>query len=89
MMAKDRDRRYQNPGTLLMDLESLLAGQPPKVASQQYAQSALHDLAEGEIEDEMDVSARQAGVHPLWLGVLGGILGLSLILNVALLLSRK
>jgi serine/threonine-protein kinase len=89
MMAKDRDRRYQNPGTLLMDLESLLAGQPPKVAGQQHAQSALHDLAEGEIEDEMDVSARHAGVHPLWLGVLGGILGLSLILNVVLLLSRK
>ncbi|HEV2948725.1 MAG TPA: serine/threonine-protein kinase [Gemmataceae bacterium] len=89
MMAKDRDRRYQNPGTLLMDLESLLAGQPPKVAGQQYAQSALHDLAEGEIEDETDVSARHAGVHPLWLGVLGGILGLSLILNVILVLSRK
>jgi serine/threonine-protein kinase len=88
MMAKDRDRRYQNPGTLLMDLESLLAGQPPKVASQQHSQSALYDLAEGEVEDEPNAISRVVGVHPVWLAVLGGILGLSLILNIVLILSR-
>ncbi|HEV2945853.1 MAG TPA: hypothetical protein VGX70_00660, partial [Gemmataceae bacterium] len=66
-----------------------LVGQPPKVAGQQYAQSALHDLAEGDLQDETNASSRHPGVHPLWLVVLGGILGLSLILNVVLVLSRK
>ncbi len=89
MMAKDRAQRYQNPGTLLMDLESLLAGQSPKVASQQFAQSSLHNLAEGEVAEEEDARAAGRGVHTIWLAVLGGILGLSVILNVVLLLLRK
>jgi len=88
MMAKDRAQRYQNPGTLLMDLESLLAGQPPKVASQQSAQSSLKSLAEGEIEEEENAAA-SGSTAKIWLAVLGGILGLSLILNVVLILTRK
>src|SRR5207249_1657695 len=88
MMAKDRAKRYQNPGTLLMDLECLLTGQAPKVARQQFAQSSLHDLAEGEREDEAEDASR-SGVHPIWLAVLGVGLGLSLILNLVLLLLRK
>ncbi len=88
MMAKDRAMRYQNPGTLLMDLECLLAGQAPKVARQQFAQSSLHDLAEGEREDEAEDASR-SGVHPIWIGVLGACLGLSLILNLVLFLLRK
>ncbi len=89
MMAKDRAQRYQDPGTLLMDLESLLAGQSPKVASQQFAQSSLHNLAEGEIAEEEDARAAGRGVHTIWLAVLGGILGLSVILNVILFLMKK
>ena len=88
MMGKDRAVRYQNPGMLLMDLECLLAGQAPKVARQQFAQSSLHDLAEGEREDEAEDASR-SGVHPIWLGVLGACLGLSLILNLVLFLLRK
>lgn len=89
MMAKDRARRYQNPGTLVTDLESLLAGQPPKIARQQFAQSSLHDLAEGEREDETDPRSAGAGINLIWLGILGGILGLSVVLNVVLLLMRR
>src|SRR5262249_18356453 len=70
MMAKDPAVRYQNPSTLLMDLECLLAGQAPKVA-RQFAQSSLHDLAEGETADEGDGESGRRGVHPLWLGLLG------------------
>jgi serine/threonine-protein kinase len=87
MMAKDRARRYQNPGTLIMDLESLLAGQAPKVARQQFAQSSLQNLAEGEIADEEGEGTSDSSAK-IWLAVLGGILGLSLILNVVMLLRR-
>lgn len=89
MMAKDRAQRYQNPDTLVMDLESLLAGQPPKIARQQFAQSSLHDLAEGEREDESDAPSARGGINPIWLGVLGGILALSVVLNVVLLLMKR
>jgi eukaryotic-like serine/threonine-protein kinase len=88
MMAKDRSRRYQNPGTLLMDLECLLSGQPPKVARQQFLQSSLEDLAEGERDDEED-SASKPGISLVWLGVLGGLLALSVILNVVLVIMRN
>jgi serine/threonine-protein kinase len=88
MMAKDRAQRYQNPGTLLMDLESLLAGQAPKVARQQFAQSSLNNLAEGEEVEEEEGRASSSALK-IWLGVLGGILGLSLIVNIVLLLARK
>jgi serine/threonine-protein kinase len=88
MMAKDPAVRYQNPSTLLMDLECLLAGQAPKVA-RQFAQSSLHDLAEGEDADESDVESGRRGVNPLWLGLLGAGLAVSLILNLVLILLRK
>jgi serine/threonine-protein kinase len=88
MMAKDRAQRYQNPGTLLMDLESLLAGQSPKVASQQFAQSSLLNLAEGEIAEE-EGARTQGRPNTIWLAVLGGILGLSVILNIVLWLMRR
>jgi eukaryotic-like serine/threonine-protein kinase len=89
MMAKDRSMRYQNPSTLLTDLECLLAGQAPKVARQQFVQSSLHDLAEGEREDEAEKTSSRAGVYPIWLGVLGTLLVISLILNVALLFLKR
>jgi serine/threonine-protein kinase len=88
MMAKDRAMRYQNPSTLLVDLECLLAGQAPKVA-RQFAQSSLHDLAEGEREDETDRASSRSGVSPIWLGVLAACLGVSLILNLLLFLLRN
>jgi hypothetical protein len=87
MMAKDPSVRYQNPSTLLTDLECLLAGQAPKVARQQFAQSSLHDLAEGEASDETE--SAPGGVHPIWLGILGAGLAISLIVNFVLLLVRK
>jgi len=88
MMAKDRAQRYQNPSTLLMDLECLLAGQAPKVA-RQSAQSSLHDLAEGEREDEAEGASSRSGVSPIWLGVLGACLVVSLILNLLLFHLRN
>ena len=88
MMAKDRALRYQNPSMVLMDVECLLAGQAPKIA-RQFAQSSLHDLAEGEREDEADGASYRPGVSLIWLGVLSACLGVSLILNLVLFLLRN
>ena len=65
-----------------------MAGQAPKVARQQSVQSSLHDLAEGEREDEAE-KASVPTVYPIWLAVLGGLLAISLILNVVLFLMKK
>jgi serine/threonine-protein kinase len=84
MMAKDRAQRYPTPGDLLIDLECLLSGQPPKLARQRIAEGTLAQLARGEAADDDDDEAEGSGAHRLWLGVLGGLLGLSVVLNVLL-----
>jgi serine/threonine-protein kinase len=91
MMAKDRRQRYQTPGSLLLDLESLLAGQPPKVARQTVGQARLEGLAEGEAADEEDeetTNLAPSGINPIWLGLVGGLLALSVLLNLILLLRQ-
>jgi serine/threonine-protein kinase len=90
MMAKDRQKRYQTPGSLLLDLESLLAGQPPKVARQSVGQARLEDLAEGEPDDEEDEedkkTAKDAGT--LYIAILAGFLALSVLLNLFLVFRQ-
>jgi serine/threonine-protein kinase len=91
MMAKDRANRYQTPRQLIMDLESLLAGEPPKFARQKIESSMLKDLAEGETADDEDSVRRPAGMMltPLWIGIMGGLLALSALFNVILLLRQR
>jgi eukaryotic-like serine/threonine-protein kinase len=86
LMAKDRDDRYQTPDDAVIDLECLLAGQPPKLARQRIASNTLAALGEG--EDEVISVARPEGPPNgwLWIGVLGGVLALSLLANLVLLL---
>ena len=50
MMAKNREDRYRNPEDLILDLKSLIAGEPPMVATQKT--ETLASLAEGEADDE-------------------------------------
>jgi serine/threonine-protein kinase len=53
MMVKDRRKRYQKPDDVVIDLECLLGGAPPKLARQKLEADSLRGLAEGdEIEDE-------------------------------------
>ena len=86
MMAKDRNLRYQNADDLIIDLECLLAGEPPKLARKKIEASMLKGLAEGEDETE----PREPAKPPwLWLAVLGGLLAISVIANVILLLRRS
>jgi serine/threonine protein kinase len=82
LMAKDRDERYQTPDDAVIDLECLLAGQAPKLARQRIEAGTLAALTRGE---EDDAGPRQGGGPPygwLWIGALGGVLVLSLLLNI-------
>jgi serine/threonine-protein kinase len=90
MMAKDRDQRYRNPDDLIIDLECLYSGEPPRLARQHIEASTLKELAEGEADEEMDALPGGDGGPGLllWIGILGGLLGLSLIFNLVLLLRR-
>jgi serine/threonine-protein kinase len=86
MMAKKRNQRYQTPADLIIDLECLLSGEPPKLARQRLEASTLKDLAEGEEdEDDDNQPAATEGVPYLWVAVLGGVLLVSVLLNLILL----
>ncbi len=69
-------------------MECLLNGEPPKLARQRIEAATLRELAEGE-EDEPE----EAGEPPpvwrrpwVWVAVLGGLLGASVLVNLILLL---
>jgi hypothetical protein len=85
-MAKDRRARYRSPDDLILDLECLLNGEPPKLARQRIAASTLQQLAGGEVEE--DEPPPPPGVPVVWVAVLGGVLTLSLLANLILLLTR-
>jgi serine/threonine-protein kinase len=91
MMAKDRRQRYQKPDDLILDLECLFAGEAPKLARQRIQAATLQNLAEGEDDEEKEKRRphrRQRRFEWWWLAILGGLLGVSLLLNLILLLLR-
>src|SRR5262249_9560806 len=88
LMAKSRRQRYQKADDLIIDLECLLAGEPPKLARQGIGANTVKGLAEGEA-DEQDAGAPPGQLMTwVWMGVLAGLLGLSLLFNVILLLRH-
>src|SRR5205823_432329 len=52
LMAKDRKDRYRTPEELIVDLECLVNGEPPRLARQKIQAALLAGLAEGEAEEE-------------------------------------
>lgn len=97
MMAKDRRERYPSPAELIIDLECLLQGEPPKMARQRQDQARLQDLAAGETETDEDEEEERPrrrrrrvkendGVPATWLYVLALALGISLLGNLLLAL---
>jgi serine/threonine protein kinase len=95
MMAKEREKRYHTPAGVIVDLECLLRGEPPKLAQetssrQQQRLEALKTLAEGELAE---TEARDVAYEPpktsryplIWIA----LLFLSMALNVYLLLFRR
>jgi serine/threonine-protein kinase len=87
MMAKDRKDRYQKPEDLILDLECLMNGNPPKLARDRIAGATLEDLAEGETIDERRKDIWH-GKEMIWLMALGAALTLSLLLNLVLAIRR-
>jgi eukaryotic-like serine/threonine-protein kinase len=90
MMAKDRRKRYATADDLIIDLECLLAGEPPKLARRKIEANTLRELAEG-AADEPEERPELASGPPMpwvWIGILGGLLGLSVLVNLILMLRR-
>jgi serine/threonine-protein kinase len=86
LMAKEPSDRYRTPEELIIDLECLLNGEPPRLARQHFQAALLAGLAEGEAEGDEEDEDDSAPHHvPLvWVAVLGGVLGISLVLNLGL-----
>jgi serine/threonine-protein kinase len=86
MMAKNRRRRYRNADDLIIDLECLLAGEAPKLARKQIEANTLASLAEGDVEEDPAPPVSSGPPHAwMWIALLGGLLFLSLLVNLILL----
>jgi serine/threonine-protein kinase len=88
MMVKDRTLRYQEPAELIVDLEFLLRGEPPKLARRAMEFSALEQLAKGKVEEPAQpmVTEPAPPTMPMtWVYVLLAILGVSVLVNLILL----
>lgn len=97
MMARDREARYRNPDDLLLDLESLVKGEPPRIADAGRS-SALDMLAraeadaEGQIQpgavaqEELDRLRASNDAKFAVIAVLGIVAFLSVALNLVLLM---
>jgi serine/threonine-protein kinase len=88
LMAKKREDRYRSAADLIVDLECLLNGEAPKLARKKIEVGALRALEEGEEEDEDEHEATPPGAPWTWVVVLGGLLGLSVLVNLLLILRR-
>ena len=94
MMAKKRDDRYPSTKELIADLEAVAAGEPPLQARKKYDPALLQNLASsGETvsmaaPEDLDPSAgnTQGSLVILLLCI---ALGLSILLNIALLVFGK
>jgi predicted Ser/Thr protein kinase len=97
MMAKNRDQRYRNPDDLILDLKCLQQGESPMLAGQKT--DALAGLAEGDAtEDEAAGSplaeserVEMAGYlnsKNTIIAALAAFLGLSILTNIVVLLTR-
>jgi serine/threonine-protein kinase len=96
MMAKGRQQRYPSPDDLIIDLECLLNRRPPKLARERIKASTLEALAEGDAADDEEqvparrkASAKKLKAYQLWVAILGTLAGLSVLLNLILLLRQR
>jgi eukaryotic-like serine/threonine-protein kinase len=89
LMAKDRRRRYRKADDLIIDLECLLAGEAPRLARQRIEAATLAALGEGEADEEEEPTAPSGPPYAwAWMGILGGLLALSLLANLILLMRQ-
>lgn len=96
MMAKDREARYQSPDDVLLDLNCLLAGQPPMVAGQKA--DDLAKLAEGDSDGEIEAGtateaekeemAAIVNMRSNVIAILSILLAMSAVSNILMLLVK-
>ena len=90
MMAKRRRERYPSVKDLIVDLEAISRGEPPLLARRQYDTRVLQGLADqGEpvqrVEEPRPVRSG-GGPDMLWLIILAIALGLSVIINIIIVI---
>jgi serine/threonine-protein kinase len=92
MMAKSPNQRYQTPSDLIIDLECLLAGQPPKLARQRIEMRVLEALKTGKKDVEESETAQidyqSNTVDAIWIWLLGALLAISVLLNILLMIKK-
>jgi serine/threonine-protein kinase len=92
MMAKDPQQRYQSADDLIIDLECLLNGKPPKLARERIEMGTLAELAKGAMDDEDDdisgVTMPNTASSTIWVALLGVALAVSFFVNLVLILRR-
>jgi len=89
MMAKKREERYPTCKEVLIDLNLLASGQPPKYAQHGMDEHLFDRLSKGaEQEREQVVEYRPGGVSVGWVAALGIALGISLLCNIILVATR-
>jgi serine/threonine protein kinase len=89
MMAKDRMRRYANATDLLEDLEAVARGEPPVHAHEKCDEAVLKGLLTGRPEDPPNRRSRRSASSTIdqgWLVTLSIGLGVSVVLNIILLI---
>jgi serine/threonine protein kinase len=98
MMAKDRDDRYQSAEELIIDLECLLNGAPPRLGRKPArAEPEEEEPEQEEEEDERKKKKRKKrkkeeeatiSTTTLWLWILSALLAASVLLNLLSLVRR-
>ncbi len=97
MMSKNRDNRYRNPDDMILDLKCLLQGESPMIAGGKA--DSLAGLAEGDVSDdephasavteaERVEMAAYVNSRNTIIAALAAFLGLSVLTNLLVLLSR-
>jgi serine/threonine-protein kinase len=103
MMAKDRDERYQSAEELIIDLECLMNGEPPRLGRKPArGKLAREEPEEDEREQEEEEEERKKkrrkkrkkeeeatiSTTTLWLWILSALLVVSVLLNLLSLVRR-
>jgi serine/threonine-protein kinase len=92
MMAKDRNKRYASVRDLIIDLECLLAGEPPKLARQHIEARLLAELGKGEADEDDEPRRMRHRSYDtrlqIWIWIMGILLGISVLVNLVLAMKR-
>ena len=92
MMAKRPEQRYASMSDLITDLEAIAHGEPPLQARKRYDNNLLQGLADSAEKETAPRTLQNEQPAPvkvplLWLFILAGLLGLSIMVNIIQLLT--